>query len=153
MKTNKKWFLQQYVRCKCHGCRMINRSDKKPLWSQLKTTSDWLLMKSTDNHMMSYCVKIGRAHFKLHENEAQTASSLPRAPSKQGCTCGQETPFKPSTLHCRPSIWSLYLCFVGEGGRWTPPATHSHPRARPGLDKAGAWNLHPRARPAPAWIN
>ena len=43
--------------------------------------------------MISYYVKIGRNHFKLHENEAeaQTASSLPRAPSKQGCTFGQET--------------------------------------------------------------
>ena len=71
-------------------------------------------------------VKIGRNHLKLHENEAQTASSLPRAPSKQGCTI--QTINAPGGQALTVAL--LYLCFVGEGGRWTPPAVHLHPRAR-----------------------
>ena len=86
-------------------------------------------------------MKIGRDHFKPHENEAeaQTASSLPRAPSKQGCTSGQETPIQtinapgPDTvaLQSDPSIFVLW----GQGGRWTPPAMHLHPSARLNVSK------------------
>ena len=82
---------------------MTNRSDKKPSWFQLKITSDWLLVRNIDSHMISYYAKtaviISKLKMKLKPKQLHRSLALPPnkdAPSKHQCSWRTGTDCSPS---------------------------------------------------------